>query len=195
MVQDILAWKPEGPALLTRVDSSGRIPLHFAVRAAKLDVVELFLNVDSSLAHISDNNGWYPVHYAAAREPRGSARILNELVKKCSEYYAFIDNKGWNLLHVAVVANNDMVVRYICQNERFAMLLNTTDFQGNTPLHLAVKYGYTRIVGILLQSTRVEVHASNRDGLTARDLAYDAFPWGRLEYFLVNISAMLLYEH
>lgn len=34
-------------------------------------------------------------------------------------------------------------------------------------------------IGILLQSTIVEVDANNRDGLTAQDLAYDAFPWER----------------
>ncbi|TVU38774.1 hypothetical protein EJB05_12160, partial [Eragrostis curvula] len=181
MVQDILAWEPEGPALLTRVDSEGRSALHFAVRGQNHDVVELLLNVDNQLAGISDHEGFYPVHYAAAW---GDARMIDVLIKKCPEYYELVGNDGRNLLHCAVGKNNDTVVRYICQNERFAMLLNTTTFQGNTPLHLAVMYGYPRMVSILLQSRGVEVNIHNKDGLTARDVAYQLYPSGRLSYFL-----------
>ncbi|TVU38789.1 hypothetical protein EJB05_12177, partial [Eragrostis curvula] len=181
MVQDMLAWKPEGPALLTRVDSEGKSALHFAVLAQKLDVVELFLNVDSQLASISDNEGSSPVHYAACW---GNTKMIDVLTRKCPVYYELVDHDGRNLLHCAVMKNNDTVVRYICQNERFAMLLNMTDFDGDTPLHLAVMCGYPRIVSILLQSTRLDVNINNKDGLTALDLASYAFPSGRLPYIL-----------
>ncbi|TVU38617.1 hypothetical protein EJB05_12001, partial [Eragrostis curvula] len=193
MVQYMLAWEPEGPALLTRrVDSEGKSALHFAVFAQKLDVVELFLNVDSQLAVVSDNEGSYPVHYAACW---GNTRMIDVLIKKCPEYHELVDHDGRNLLHCAVVKNNDAVVRYICQNERFTMLLNTSDFKGNTPLHLAVKHSYASIVSLLLQSTGVEVNISNRDGLTAKDLAQAAFPLGRFPYFLVNLLLVVCAFH
>lgn len=80
----------------------------------------------------------------------GSTRIIDALIKKCLDYHELFDEDGMNLLHVAVVRGNNRVVRYICQNDWFSMLCNATDFQGNTTLHLAVKYGHARIVSTLL---------------------------------------------
>lgn len=184
----ILGWEPEGPSLLTRVDSSGKTPLHFAVIYGALDIVQLFLDGYASLelACISDNEGSYPVH-AAAMFAR--TRIIDELVKKCPNYYELVDNKGRNLLHVAVEHEKETVVRHICQNNMFAMLLNATDYDGNTPLHLAVKYSYPRIFGLLMGTTSVDMHITNKDGHTARDLASHALaPRQQMRYFLVSSS-------
>uniref|UniRef100_A0A0D9WZR9 Uncharacterized protein n=1 Tax=Leersia perrieri TaxID=77586 RepID=A0A0D9WZR9_9ORYZ len=100
-----------------------------------------------SLASISDNEGSYPVHAAAMF---GRTRIIDELVKKCPNYYELVDDKGRTFLHIAVQHEKETVDRHICQNDKFAMLLNSTDSHGNIPLHVAVKYGYPRIVCLLL---------------------------------------------
>ncbi|TVU38620.1 hypothetical protein EJB05_12004, partial [Eragrostis curvula] len=187
MIRLLLRPSPDGtPSPASSAGPKGRTALHAAaifckVLAQKFDVVELFLNVDSQLASISDNEGSSPVHYAACW---GNTKMIDVLTRKCPVYYELVDHDGRNLLHCAVMKNNDTVVRYICQNERFAMLLNMTDFDGDTPLHLAVMCGYPRIVTILLQSTRLDVNINNKDGLTALDLASYAFPSGRLPYIL-----------
>ncbi|KAG2637462.1 hypothetical protein PVAP13_2NG520900 [Panicum virgatum] len=153
MAQEILNWKPEGPTLLTKVDSSGRTPLQFAVMHGKLDVVQLFLDERTSMeqVHISDNRGLYAVHTAAMV---GRAGIIDELIKKCPDYYGLVDDKGRNLLHC------------------------------NTPLHLAVKHGFPRIVSLLLQTMTVETGVTNKYGLTAGDLGRRALAPGRWYYFL-----------
>ncbi|KAL6856973.1 hypothetical protein ACP4OV_018355 [Aristida adscensionis] len=168
--QQILNWKPDGSALLTRVDSSGRTPLHVAIQYGRLDVVELFLGENKSIeqAHISDNHGLFPVHTAAMK---GNIRIIDELIKKCPDYSELVDYKGRNLLHCAVEHNQVQVVRYLCQNNIFAMLLNVMDYDGNTPLYLAAIYGFPRIVRLLLETRSVKTFLINKDGLTARDLA------------------------
>lgn len=84
------------------------------------------------------------------------------------------------------------MVQHICQNDTFAMLLNATDYEGNTPLHLAVKYGFPRIVGVLLQIMAVEIGITNRDGLSVQDLADRAVSPSRWCYFLVSLSCLII---
>lgn len=121
----------------------------------------------------------------------GSSWIIDELIKKCPDYYELVDDRGRNLLHCAVEHNEETVVRHICQNEKFAMLLNATDADGNTALHLAAKHGFPRIFSLLLQVMTVEIGITNKDGLTAGDLGHRALQPERLYYFLVNFLLVL----
>lgn len=149
----------------------------------KLDIIRLFLNTEASVARICDNNGLFPLHHAAIL---GSTVMIDEIMETCPDFSELVDNRGRNFLHCAVEHGQDSVVRYICQDDRFAMLLNATDSEGNTPLHLAVKYACPRVLGSLLQTASVEIHIVNKDGLTAADLAHRALPCGRSYYFLVK---------
>ncbi|KAL6856975.1 hypothetical protein ACP4OV_018357 [Aristida adscensionis] len=188
--QQILNWEPDGPTLLTRVDSSGRTPLHVAIERGRLDVVELFLGGNKSIeqAHISNKHGLFPVHTATMM---GNIRIIDELIKKCPDYFELVDHKGRNLLHCAVEHNQVQVVRYLCRNNIFAMLLNAMDYDGNTPLHLAVIYGSPQIVSLLLKTRTVETFLTNKDGLTAGDIA-ELHSTGKYGYILAKSPRVIV---
>ncbi|WVZ66154.1 hypothetical protein U9M48_015420 [Paspalum notatum var. saurae] len=179
IVQEILESE-QGSALLTTSDSSGRTPLHYALSHSQHGVVSLLLSVEASLARVPDNEGMFPVHVAAMM---GSIRNISELVERCPEYAELEDGQGRNLLHCAIEHDQGNVVGFICRDDAFAALLNAMDYEGNTPVHLAVKYGRPRMVSLLLQNMSVEVGITNRDGLTAADLAYSHLEPG-LHYFL-----------
>lgn len=189
IVQAILGWDKDS-TLLTKVDSSGRTPLHFAALYGRLDVVELFLDDHASLrlASISDNNGSFPVHAAAMVWDR---RTVLELITEFPDFYEQVDNQGRNLLHHAVEHGREWLVHQICENDEFAMLLNATDSHGNTPLHLAVKSQYPGIFYSLLATPSVNMGITNKDGLTAGDLAFMARKPERIYYFLVNLSSFI----
>ncbi|CAL5083273.1 unnamed protein product [Urochloa decumbens] len=179
IVQEILEWD-QGPALLSKADSFGKTPLHYAVSHRQHGVLLLLLNAEASLERVPDNEGLFPVHVAAMM---GNIRDIVVLVEGCPDYAELVDGQGRNFLHCAIEHGQENVVRFFCRNDRFVVLLNAMDYEGNTPLHLAVKYGHPRMVSSLLQTMSVEVGITNRDGITAADLAYSHLEPG-LHYFL-----------
>jgi ankyrin repeat protein len=154
IVREILEWE-QGPALVSKADSCGKTPLHYALLHQQHGAVSLLLNAEASLGCVPDNEGLFPVYVAAMM---GNIRDIVELVERCPDYDELLDVQGRNFLHCAVEHDQDNVVEFICRNDRFTVLLNAVDYEGNTPLHLAVKHGHPRIVSSLLQILAVEVH-------------------------------------
>ncbi|KAJ0965489.1 hypothetical protein J5N97_026627 [Dioscorea zingiberensis] len=63
------------------------------------------------------------------------------------------------------------VVRYVLERPNLEKLLNDQDYEGNTPLHLAVTMGGKEIVYDFIKDDRLDSRVMNNEGLTPLDLS------------------------
>ncbi|WZZ30029.1 hypothetical protein YC2023_013430 [Brassica napus] len=158
------------PEMIKEVDSMGWTPLHYSVWLGKVEMTRLLLQQDISAAYISDKEGQCPLHLAAAT---GQIEAYRELVGSCPYVWELVDGKGRTSLHSAVMSRQRGIIDCILQMPDISLhLLNESDVDGNTPLHLSVVYKCHAILLLLLRDKRVDKRVVNRDQLTAAELFY-----------------------
>ncbi|KAG2318233.1 hypothetical protein Bca52824_021355 [Brassica carinata] len=143
------------PEMIKEVDSNGSTPLHYSVWLGKVKITRLFLQQDISTAYVSDKDGQYPLHLAA------------------STVWELVDGKGRTSLHSAIISRQIRIIHCILEMPQISLhLMNESDVDGNTPLHLSVVYKCHAILLLLLRNKRVDKRVVNCNQLTAADLFY-----------------------
>ena len=95
---------------------------------------------------------------------------LNKVNEDFVNYYKLIDKKtGNSFLHLAVIGGYDDFVRYFIEKKAD---INMKNFDGNTPLHLALKYNNTKIIDILMRN-KPKLDIPNNKGEIQFDLFTD----------------------
>ncbi|XP_034681045.1 ankyrin-1-like [Vitis riparia] len=150
------------------LNSSGRSPLHYAAASGALALVDHLLQLKPSNGSFLDGNLATPAHMAAEN---GHLNVLKLFVKRCRYWVELLNNHHQNILHVAAQNGHLKVVRYIQNMFMVNDLLNETDEDGNTPLHLAAAKLHSSIVSTLIQTGNVDTTAINKKGETALDIA------------------------
>uniref|UniRef100_A0A0E0B0Z5 Ubiquitin-like protease family profile domain-containing protein n=1 Tax=Oryza glumipatula TaxID=40148 RepID=A0A0E0B0Z5_9ORYZ len=155
-------------------DESGSTPLHYladgkyTTEPSCISVTKLLLQKDPSSGYCEDSEGSLPIHIAAAN---GTLGIIDQLIKLCPGCESSCNASGQTILHIAVQTESHDVVRFVCSNEMFKMVLNMKDYDGNTALHLAVQKGHNKTFGILMGCKNVSLSIRNRNGYTPLDHA------------------------
>ncbi|KAG2318232.1 hypothetical protein Bca52824_021354 [Brassica carinata] len=158
------------PEMIKEVDTNGWTPLHYSVWLGKLEITRILLHQDSSAAYISDKEGQCPLHLAAST---GQTEAYRELVGSCPYIWELVDNKERTSLHSAIISRKRGIIDCILEMPEISLhLLNESDADGNTPLHLSVVYKWQAVLLLLLENKRVDKFVMNRNNLTAAELFY-----------------------
>ncbi|KAJ0042649.1 hypothetical protein Pint_18936 [Pistacia integerrima] len=124
---------------LTKVtDQHGWTPLHYAAYYgtpdADTDTVGLLLKCDRSTAYIGDKDRrMTPLHMAASQ---GNLEAINSIISNCPECYELEDDRGWNVLHFAMLSLDEVRLERLLKSSLIRSLKNKKDAKGNTPFHI-----------------------------------------------------------
>ncbi|XP_048328579.2 ankyrin repeat-containing protein At5g02620 [Ziziphus jujuba] len=94
---------------------------------------------------------------------QGHVNVMEQIISHKPDACDLVDNRGWNLLHVAVANATLNVVRFILKTPRLESLINATDNEGNTPLHVDAGRDKYRIITILVNEIKVHKKAQNHN--------------------------------
>ncbi|XP_066374531.1 protein ACCELERATED CELL DEATH 6-like [Miscanthus floridulus] len=151
-------------------------------------VATLLLDANESTVYQADDQGWYPIHVAAAFDSLGVVKVLlddMESRRRRQDCATLRDGKGRTFLHVAAEMKNHSgaaaVVQYVCgemPQQLSSMILNAQDSNGDTALHGAVRAGNLAASTSLLRNRLVRLDVANKDGMTPLDLSWTTLPSG-----------------
>nr|XP_048321735.1 ankyrin repeat-containing protein At5g02620-like [Ziziphus jujuba var. spinosa] len=121
--------------------------------------------------------GWTPLHYATHI---GNDVLVRRFFNKESKSLPFsrnkkkfelLDNNGRIALHIAVESRKVMAVKFLLEQAMaFQDLINLQDKKGNIALHVAATVGDFHIIRILINDSRIDRVATNKDKRTFVDI-------------------------
>ncbi|XP_059307787.1 protein ACCELERATED CELL DEATH 6-like [Lycium ferocissimum] len=111
---------------------------------------------------------WTTIFHIAAHE-LGCVLMMKEIIKHCPDCWEMLNSSGRNALHVAILNNNKRVVKFLLNSPGYSNLIDATDEDGNTPLHLLAASGY--YIRELINHPRAKKMEFNKENQTPLDLA------------------------
>ena len=101
---------------------------------------------------------------------------MRQRILSASFDLSVVDKNGMSLLHWAVNRKENIkAIQFFLDQNIYD--INATNIYGNTPLHLAVKYGDAEGIKALLQVPNINKTIRNQDGQTAYDVAIKNGMW------------------
>uniref|UniRef100_A0A7N2L6Z6 PGG domain-containing protein n=2 Tax=Quercus lobata TaxID=97700 RepID=A0A7N2L6Z6_QUELO len=170
------------PHAILETDDSGRIPLHYAAHIGNVDVVELFLQKNDSVAYKTDKEGMSALHSSAKK---GNGGVMRAIIKRCPYACELLDKKSRTALHLAVESGSIIAVNILLKELAFGDLINEKDKDGNTAFHLATINRHYTILAMLAHDRRVDKLAMNEEGMMTADIVQLDNQLLRLEKVLI----------
>ncbi|KAH0986384.1 hypothetical protein GBA52_013561 [Prunus armeniaca] len=154
--------------LIKEVDAIGWTALHYAAFTGNVEATQLLMESDSSASYIMDLSSKMSALHVAAYA--GHTKVMEELIRYQPDTCDLLNSKSQTVLHSAILGGQGKVVKYILRTPKLTGLINEADEDGNTPLHIAVKYKKVEIISILTADHRVDKDAVNKKFSKAIDI-------------------------
>nr|CAB3221774.1 zinc finger protein LOC723799 [Phallusia mammillata] len=160
--------------VLMQPDKCGRIPLHYALSAARRECARRLVgsmtrseDLEQNL-NLADNDGRTLLHHAAASDANGGCVEL--LVERGVDVLT-CDSAGFTPLHFAAASGHETVVRMIVEADTSILKsTHSTDVTVPSPLHLASYHGHVGVV-LYLAELLLNLDIPDSDGRTPLELA------------------------
>ena len=140
-----------------KTDIFGRTVLHSNVHENQLAFVKRFPNVQSLLQQ-PDGLGRLPIHKAAT----GTRSCIIDWILDHDLPFDIADNHSWTPTHWAAYFGNLEILRTLRSN---GARIDTRDWQGRLPYHLALYGGHQAAANLLQPSNALDLAFENMDSL------------------------------
>ena len=167
----LLQWK-FGDRQVFKVESfdeENRTPLHLASEKGHLKIVELLIEEYGADIKHTDKYGASPLHNACEK---GHLNVVKKFLS-LDDIFEVVDlkaNDDQTPLHKAASNDQHEIVEELLSVQDVSK--NPTDRYGNTPLHLACRYGFEKTVDKFLNPKyKCDVETLNNDGENVLHLA------------------------
>ncbi|XP_028051468.1 ankyrin repeat-containing protein BDA1-like isoform X2 [Camellia sinensis] len=161
------------PSFGMKLNPGGLSPLHLALRNRHFETVRQLISFDKELIRVKGRQSYTALHYVALRN---EFDWLAEFLCACPAAIEDRTIRGETALHIAVRRSNseafEVLLGWMRRTHR-RKILNWTDNEGNTVLHIAVFTLQPQIVKSILDQNYINRNAQNFEGLTARDFAIE----------------------
>ncbi|KAI6212729.1 Ion-trans domain-containing protein [Aphelenchoides besseyi] len=163
VVHQLLRAHPNGRLAETR---QGQLPLHLAIQASNLPVVQLLLFRQSEAqVRRADADKNTPLHLAA----RKNAEMIRTIAEAGGGDDSNTPNTlGRSPLHETAACGDEQMLKFLWKLKADANLL---DMEEKSPLHVAAEKGRTAIVELLIDKFGASIRARTKDGSTMLHVA------------------------
>ncbi|GAB4837360.1 hypothetical protein Ancab_039590 [Ancistrocladus abbreviatus] len=132
--------------LVNSFDEEGQTPLSYVAYIGYLDGVIFILDNYPERAFRCDKDGSYPIHKAAGKD---HVEIVKQFLLHFLETIDLPNVHDQNILHVAAMSGSTKVVSYLLKTQGIKKLMDTTDRDGKTAMHLATMNEHLDVVNCL----------------------------------------------
>ena len=148
-------------------DTDGETALHAACRLNHKDVVRLLMEEHGASVHVVDAAGNTPLHRACISNKAGNLDVTRYLVEeRDADVEARDFDDKWTGLHWCCAKGCLLMVRYFAEETN--MDFSVRSESGETPLHVASRYGQLAVVQYLVQ----DAPPGKRVPITIKDKLY-----------------------
>lgn len=155
-------------------DANGDTPLHLAIIHQQTGVIQQLIHTllssqQQDILNTANHLQQTPLHLAVITRQVKVAEVL----LRAGADPSLLDKDGRSPLHLAALAGDNTTLRLLLAylGERHAHLVNTPDYHGLHPLHLAVRRDGERCLRLLVEGGAKINAAEQKSGNTALHLA------------------------